>query len=142
VRFSHPSCDESSRQGQVAHALGMPHLMRSLDEFFAESSFDAELHELSRQSPGPIMSAWQPMYVRLLKCASGLGLRHLLTGTGGDEMYYVNVGYAADCLAAFDLRGLWRVFRACRGHSPGAPPPGPRSVVLDAAIQPPRVHVA
>src|SRR5262249_58821964 len=134
VRFSHPSCDESSRQGQVAHALGMPHLMRSLDEFFAESSFDAELHELSRQSPGPIMSAWQPMYVRLLKCASELGLSHLMTGTGGDEMYYVNMGYAADCLAALDLRGLWRFFQACGAAWACAPPPVGRSVFFDAAL--------
>src|SRR5262249_12499176 len=141
LRFSHPSCDESSRQGQVANALGMPQLMRSLDEFLDDNSFAGELRELSRLSPGPIMSAWQPMYVRLLKCASELGLRHVLTGTGGDEMYYVNMGYAADCLAAFDLRGLWRFFRACDATWPGAPPRVAPLVFWDAALQPPVVQL-
>jgi asparagine synthase (glutamine-hydrolysing) len=135
LRFTDPSCDEGPRQMQVAQALGMPQVMRSLDECLDEDSFVGELRTLSRASPGPVMSAWQPMYVRLLRSAADQGLGHLMTGTGGDEMYYVNMGYAADCLRALDLRGLWRFCQACRATWPGAPARVARYVLWDGAIK-------
>lgn len=134
LRFTDPSCDEGPRQMQVAQALGMPQVMRSLDECLDEDSFVGELRALSRVSPCPVMSAWQPMYVRLLRSAADLGLGHLMTGTGGDEMYYVNMGYAADCLRALDVRGLWRFCRACQATWPGAPARVARHVLWDGAI--------
>jgi asparagine synthetase B (glutamine-hydrolysing) len=135
LRFTDPSCDEGSRQMQVAQALGMPHLMRSLDECVDDDSFVGQLRDLSRSSPGPVMSAWQPMYVRLLRPAAQSGLGRLMNGTGGDEMYYVNMGYAADCLGAFELRKLWRFCRACQATWPDAPGRVARSVVWNAAVK-------
>jgi hypothetical protein len=81
------------------------------------------------------MSAWQPMYVRLLRSAADLGLGHLMMGTGGDEMFYVNMGHAADCLGAFDVRGLWRFCRACQANWPGAPVRVARYVLWDGALK-------
>jgi asparagine synthase (glutamine-hydrolysing) len=135
LRFTDPSCDEGLRQTQVAQALGMPQVMRSLDECLDEDSFVGELRALSRLSPGPVMSAWQPMYGRLLRSAADLGLGHLMTGTGGDEMYYVNMGYATDCLGALDLPGLWRFCRAYQAAWPGAPARVARYVLWDGAIK-------
>jgi len=135
LRFTDPSCDEGSRQTEVAQALGMPQVMRSLADCFDGDSFGGELRTLSRVSPCPVMSAWQPMYVRLLRSAADLGLGHLMTGTGGDEMYYVNMGYAADCLRALDVRGLWRFCRACHSTWPGAPARVARYVLWDGAIK-------
>ena len=135
LRFTDPSCDEGPRQTQVAQALGMPQVMRSLDECLDEDSFVGELRALSRVSPGPVMSAWQPMYARLLRSAANQGLGHLMTGTGGDEMYYVNMGYAADCLRALDLRNLWRFCRACHATWPGAPARVVRYVLWDGVIK-------
>lgn len=135
LRFTDPSCDEGPRQTQVAQALGMPHVIRSLDECVGDDSFVGQLRGLSAVSPGPVMSAWQPMYVRLLQSAAGQGLRRLMNGTGGDEMYYVNMGYAADCLGSFELQNLWRFCRACQAAWPDAPGRVARSVVWDAAIK-------
>ncbi len=135
LRFTDPSCDEGLRQTQVAQALGMPQVMRSLDECLDEDSFVGELRALSRACPGPVMSAWQPMYGRLLRAAADQGLGHLMTGAGGDEMYYVNMGYAADCLEAFDLRRLWRFCQACHATWPGMPVRIARSVLWDGAIK-------
>ena len=135
LRFTDPSCDEGPRQTQVAEALGMPQVMRSLDECLDEDSFVGELRALSRLSPGPVMSAWQPMYVRLLRAAADRGLGHLMMGTGGDEMYYVNMGYATDCLRTLDLRALWRFCRACHSTWPGAPARVARYVLWDGAIK-------
>ncbi|HXA97938.1 MAG TPA: asparagine synthase-related protein [Candidatus Dormibacteraeota bacterium] len=135
LRFTDPSCDEGPRQMQVAQALGMPQLMRSLDECLDEDSFVGELRTLSCVSPGPVMSAWQPMYARLLRSAADRGLGRMMTGTGGDEMYYVNMGHAADCLRALDLRGLWRFCQACHATWPGAPARVARYVLWDGAIK-------
>jgi asparagine synthase (glutamine-hydrolysing) len=135
LRFTDPSCDEGARQIQVAQALGMPQVMRSLDECVGSDSFVGELQALSRLSPGPAMSAWQPMYVRLLRCAAEQGLGQLMTGAGGDEMYYVNTGHAMDCLRALDLRGLWRFWRAYQAAWPGHPARLARDVLWDGAVK-------
>jgi asparagine synthase (glutamine-hydrolysing) len=135
LHFTDPSCDEGPRQIQVAQALAMPQVMRSLDECLGEDSFVGELRALSRVSPGPVMSAWQPMYGRLLRSAADRGLGHLMTGTGGDEMFYVNAGYAADCLGALDLPGLWRFCRACQAMWPSASARVAWSVLWDEAIK-------
>ena len=137
LRFTDPSCDEGPRQTHVAQALGMPHVMRSLDECLDEDSFVGELRAVSRVSPCPVMSAWQPMYGRLLRSAADRGLGQLMMGTGGDEMFHVNMGYAADCLAALDLRGLGRFHRACQTAWPGAPARVARYVLWDGAIKGP-----
>src|SRR5207245_6962990 len=92
MRFTDPSCDEGETQRRVALALGMPQLMRSLDECLDDDALLGGLLAVSRVSPGPVMSIWQPMYDRLLRCAADLGLSHLIMGTGGDEMFYVNMG--------------------------------------------------
>ncbi len=137
LRFTDPSCDEGPRQSQVAQALGMPQVMRSLEECLDEDSLVGELRAVSRVSPGPVMSAWQPMYGRLLRSAADSGLGHLMLGTGGDEMFHVNMGYAADCLGALDLWGLWRFHRACQATWPGAPTRVARHVLWDGAIKGP-----
>jgi asparagine synthase (glutamine-hydrolysing) len=135
LRFTDPSCDEGSRQTQVAQVLGMPQVMRSLDECMDEDSFAGELHKLSRLSPCPVMSAWQPMYGRLLRSAADLGLQRLMMGTGGDEMYYVNMGYATDCLRSLDLRAFWRFCQAYGVAWPGAPVRVMRHIVWDGVIK-------
>jgi asparagine synthase (glutamine-hydrolysing) len=135
LRFTDASCDEGPRQAEVARALGMPLIMRSLDECVDEDSFVGELRDLSGSSPCPSMSAWQPMYGRLLRSAAGRGLGHLMLGTGGDEMYYVNMGHAADCLRALDLRALWRFCQACHATWPGSPTQVARYVLWDGALK-------
>jgi asparagine synthetase B (glutamine-hydrolysing) len=109
--------------------------MRSLEECLDDDSLVGELRAISSASPGPVMSAWQPMYARLLRAGADLGLRRLMTGTGGDEMYYVNRGYATDCLRSLDVRGLWRFHRACQATWPGAPARVARYVLWDGAIK-------
>lgn len=111
LRFAGTSSDEGDVQTQVARALGMPQLIRSLDDCLDDDPFLGGLLPICRVSPNPPMSAWQPMYARLFGSAVGRGLQGLMMGTGGDELFYVNMGYARDCLAALDARGLWRFCR-------------------------------
>ena len=135
LRFTDASCDEAETQTQVARALGMPLLMRSLDECVDAESFTGDLQALSRVSPNPVLSPWQPMYNRLLRSAAHLGLSRVMMGTGGDEMFYVNLGYGADCLAALELRRLWRFCRACQRTSSRSGLRVARTVLWDGALK-------
>ena len=117
LRFTEPTCDESGVQSQVADALGMPSVMESFDDCVGPDPFFSGLLPICEVSPNPPLSAWQPMYARLFESARERGVSGLMMGTGGDEFYYVNMGYAADCLTALDLRGLWRFFRILDKHS-------------------------
>ena len=58
------------------------------------------------------------MYTGLLRMASEKGLHHLMMGTGGDEMFTVDLGYGADCLGQGDILGLWRFYRMWQRSSP------------------------
>jgi len=135
MRFTDLPCDEGQTQRQVAQALGMPQLMRSLDECLDDDALLEGLLAISRVSPSPVMSMWQPMYDRLLRCAGDLGLSQLIMGTGGDEMFYVNTGYGTDCLAALDLHALWRFCRALQRTWPSSPTSIARYVLWDGAVK-------
>jgi hypothetical protein len=58
------------------------------------------------------------MYTGLLRSASALGLKRMLMGTGGDDLFNVDPSYGADLLAAGQLGSLWRFFRAWQRTSP------------------------
>jgi asparagine synthase (glutamine-hydrolysing) len=111
LRFTDVACNEASVQTQVATALGMPRVMRLLDECLGENPLLDGLLPICRISPNPPMSIWQPLYGELFREAASRGLGMLMLGTGGDELYYVNMGHATDCLLALDLREFWRFCR-------------------------------
>jgi asparagine synthase (glutamine-hydrolysing) len=111
LRFLNPLCDESTTQTEVARALGMPQLIRTIEETLdGADPVGAALAE-SIASPSPIVGLFQAMYSGLLRSAAALGLRRMLMGIGGDELFNVGFSYGADRLAALDLRGLWRFYR-------------------------------
>jgi asparagine synthetase B (glutamine-hydrolysing) len=76
------------------------------------------------------------MYTGLFAEAKGLGLGRLLMGTGGDDMLNVDLTYGADCLAALDLRALWRFFRATQRTSPFSTARVARGVFWEGAAAP------
>jgi asparagine synthetase B (glutamine-hydrolysing) len=57
-------------------------------------------------------------------------------GTGGDDLLNVDPSYAADCLAAGDVAGLWRFLRACQATSPFSAARVARGVLWDYALAP------
>ena len=118
LRFQGTVCDEGPAQVEVACALGMPQLLRTLDETLDGQSIVGAALRLSAASPSPVLSPWQSVYTGLFHSASRLGLGRLLMGTGGDDLLNVDGTYAADRLAALDLAALWRFCRACQRTSP------------------------
>jgi len=136
LRFVDTPCDEGVTQAAVAHGLGMPLLLQTIGESLGGRSLVDVSIALSERSHCPVLSLWQPLYAGLLRAASGLGLTGLMMGTGGDEMLGVDVGYAADCLAAGQLRELWRFYVACRQTSTVSTPRLLRAVLWRGAIRP------
>jgi asparagine synthase (glutamine-hydrolysing) len=136
LRFSLDGVDEGSTQVAVARALEMPQVMCRVDEFLESASFvDASL-ALSRGSPSPVLSQWQVMYSGLLQSAAELGLSKLLMGTGGDEMFTVDLAYGTDLMASLNFRGLWRYYRAMQRTSPFSPARVARVVLWNHAAIP------
>jgi asparagine synthase (glutamine-hydrolysing) len=117
LRFAHPACDEGPVQAAVAGALGMPQMMRTVDESLDGQGLIEVALDMSRASSSPVLTPWQSMFRGLVGSAARLGLRRMLMGNGGDELYDVHGSYASDLLAAGELRELWRFFIACRRSS-------------------------
>lgn len=136
LRFQGTVCDEGPAQVEVAQALGMPQLLRTLDETLDGQSIVGAALRLSAASPSPVLSPWQSVYTGLFHAASRLGLRRLLMGTGGDDLLNVDGSYAADRLAALDLAALWRFCRACQRTSPFRASRIARGVFWDHAALP------
>ncbi len=135
LRFTDTPCDEGETQAAVAHGLGMPLLLLPIAESLGGRSLVDVSVELSERSHCPVLSIWQALYTGLLRAAAGLGLKGLMMGTGGDEMLAVDVGYAADCLAAGRLRELRRFYVACRQTSSVPTPRLLRAVLWRGAIR-------
>jgi asparagine synthase (glutamine-hydrolysing) len=136
LRFPSGVCDEGETQAAVARALGMPQLMRSVaDSLDGQDVVKAAL-AFSASSPSPVLSPWQALYTGLLGSAADLGLTRLLMGTGGDDMLNVDFSYGSDRLAALDLRGLWRFYRAWQRTSPFSALRVARVVLWDEALRP------
>ena len=136
LRFQGTVCDEGPAQVEVARALGMPQLLRTLDETLDGQSIVGAALRLSSASPSPVLSPWQSVYTGLFHSASRLGLGRLLMGTGGDDLLNVDGSYAADRLAALDLAALWRFCRACQRTSPFRASRIARGVFWDHAALP------
>ncbi len=136
LRFDGTVCDEGASQVEVARALGMPQIIRTIEESLAGETVVGAALALSRSSPSPVLSPWQSIYTGLLRAASGIGLRRLLMGTGGDDLLNVDPTYGADRLAALDFRGLWRFCRACQRTSPFSPARVARGVFWNHAALP------
>ena len=136
LRFQGTVCDEGPAQVEVARALGMPQLLRTLDETLEGQSIVGAALRLSSASPSPVLSPWQSVYTGLFHSASRLGLGRLLMGTGGDDLLNVDGSYAADRLAALDLAALWRFCRACQRTSPFRASRIARGVFWDHAARP------
>ena len=136
LRFSERVCDEGQTQTAVSRALGMPHVMRSIEESLGGRDVVRAALAFSASSPSPVLSPWQALYTGLLESAADRGLTRLLMGTGGDEMMNVDFSYGADRLAALDLRGLWRFYRAWQRTSPFSALRVARVVLWDEALRP------
>lgn len=136
LRFTGTVCDEAETQTAVARALGMPQLMRTMEEALGGATAVGAALALSGGFPSPVLSPWQSLYTALFEAGGRLGLGRLLMGTGGDDMLNVDLSYGADCLAALDLRALWRFFRATQRTSPFSTARIARGVFWEGAAAP------
>jgi asparagine synthetase B (glutamine-hydrolysing) len=136
MRHTNPPRDEGPVQVAVARALGMPLMQRTAEETLGDQSLVSGAFALSAASNCPVLSIWQAKYAGLLRDAADLGLEGLMMGTGGDEMLAVDLHYATDCLAAGDVRGLWRFYQACRRTFPFAGRHVIRTVLWHGALWP------
>jgi len=136
LRFDNPMCDEWETQSAVAKALGMPQLKRDFKDCLDEEHFLENEMALAAMNPCPVLSPWQSMYKALFRTAAGLGLKRVLSGSGGDELFMVGFSHGADRLAAFDLPGLWLFLRSYQRSFPAPLWRVARRVLWRGAVKP------
>ncbi len=136
LRFTNTPCDEGNTQTEVARTLGMPQIIRTIEDSLEGAEPVSVALALSRASPSPVLSVWQSTYAGLLRSAATLGLRRMLFGSGGDDLFNVDLSYGADRLAALDLRGLWRFYRSWQRTSPFSALRVARAVLSEGAAKP------
>jgi hypothetical protein len=135
LRFQGTVCDEGPAQVEVARALGMPQLLRTLDETLDGQSIVAPLFAcLPRAQPRP-----QSVAVRIHRAVSlCLSTRPRTPADGHRRRRPAECRWqlCADRLAALDLAALWRFCRACQRTSPFRASRIARGVFWDHAALP------
>jgi asparagine synthase (glutamine-hydrolysing) len=96
--FPDPECNEQERQAAVARHLGLRQILLGFDEALGSRPLLRQTLELSAKAAAPILGAWQPAYLALLRRARLDGVRTILTGDGGDDWLNVTSYYAADLI--------------------------------------------
>jgi asparagine synthase (glutamine-hydrolysing) len=110
--FPHPSVNEEKTQRHVAASLGLPQVLLPFERAVGSSGFLVASLEAAAHSPAPSVNLWRPAYAALMDEGARRGCAVILTGEGGDEWLAPPPSYATDRLAALDLVGLHRIWRA------------------------------
>jgi asparagine synthetase B (glutamine-hydrolysing) len=114
LAFPDAACDERDRQTGVARALGLPLGLVDFHEAAGPSGLLGEGLALNRGLASPLFNVWAPAYLELARRGSRLGVRTILTGSGGDEWLGVSPFLGADLMRRGDVAGFIRFARAWR----------------------------
>ena len=118
LRMTHSPNDEGAVQASVARELGMPQVLHEMPPPAQRAAFVERALAVSSSLPSPVLSPWQWMYEPMLESAHAQGRSHVLVGTGGDEMFIVDVSYAEDLVAGRRWSELAGFVRAWANTSP------------------------
>lgn len=134
--FPHPECNEETTQKAVAKALGLQHIMVSVDEASGPLGLILGAIMMSSTWPTPLQSVWNPLYYRLALDGKRRGCRVILTGGGGDEWLTVDPLYAADLFREMNLPGLLRLLNSFQRSYHLSLAPLVRSVLWNNGVMP------
>lgn len=112
--FPHPETNEEEVQRSVAKQLGLRQIVKPFFEATGENGLLRPALAMNRHLPAPLLNAWLPAYTALAKEGMERGCKVIVTGGGGDEWLGVGPFLAADLLRAFDLIGIYRLWRDMR----------------------------
>ncbi len=103
--------NEESVQKGVASRLGLSQDLVPFAVAAGERGVLAPAVELSAHVSQPLQNYYLGVYNHLANVGKQRGCRAILTGNGGDEWLAVSPLLAADLLRAFDLGGLYRLWK-------------------------------
>lgn len=142
IRYINTGADEGEVQEAVAKALSMPQIMRSIDKSLSGISVLQASLDMSPISPIPVINIWQSFFSGLLDMASEYGYTKMLLGTGGDEMFIVDVNWARDLFTAFRFKELAHFYKSIAAASPFPPTEVMRVLLWQRAIKPTVISIA
>lgn len=114
LSFPHPETNEEKVQRSVAEQLGLRQIVKPFFEATGENGLLRPALAMNRYLPAPLLNSWLPAYISLAKEGTQRGCKVIVTGGGGDEWLGVGPFLAADLLRAFDLTGIYRLWRDMR----------------------------
>ena len=112
--FPHPETNEEEVQRSVAKQLGLRQIVKPFFEATGENGLLRPALAMNGHLPAPLLNAWLPAYTALAKEGRQKGCKVIVTGGGGDEWLGVGPFLSADLLRAFDLIGIYRLWRDMR----------------------------
>jgi asparagine synthase (glutamine-hydrolysing) len=112
LAFPHPDCNEEPVQRGVASALDLRQTILPFDAAVGDRGLLAAALDLSAALPAPLQNPWRPAYRHLAEIGRAVGVRGILTGSGGDDWLTVNSDYMADLVRQGDVVGMARFLRA------------------------------
>lgn len=137
IRYMNTGADEGEVQRAVASHLNMTQTLRPFDQSLEGTSVLQASLEMSDTNPIPSMSMWQSLMVGLMNIASREhNFSKMLMGTGGDEMFNVDIRYARDLFNSFQLLKLARYFSTIAAASPYPRHKVARYILWEQALRP------
>ena len=118
LRFEDPETDEGSVQTAVAQTLQMPQTIRNFSDGVLNNSILQASLDMSNISPIPVINIWQSLFTGLMNIANQSNLKKILMGTGGDEMFIVDVSWAFDLFSTLKFHKLAYFYRTIAAASP------------------------
>jgi asparagine synthetase B (glutamine-hydrolysing) len=103
---------DEQMQSDVAHALGLPHIVATTPEWTNGRDRIVLALEMAKDLPAPSRVYWVGTYSAFYRRAVAHGLHVVLSGAGGDNWLGVADVHAADLLSRFRLVQLFRFLRA------------------------------
>jgi asparagine synthase (glutamine-hydrolysing) len=136
IIFPTPETSEEDVQLGVAKGLGLPQIVRGLEESVAPDGLVCRSVELSASWPLPHAYLWAGAYEKLARAGADRGVRTIMTGAGGDEWLTVDLLLSADLMRELEFAALYRFVRTKLSSFDTTLLPTLRSLLWKNGLQP------
>ena len=134
--FPGTGADEGEIQLAIADALNMPYTTLSLEELLKEETKFQTTLEKSFISPIPNLNLMEFFYSEMMWRAAKAGLKKMILGTGGDELFFVDGNWAYDLFYSLKFKDLVMYFQTMSKYMGYSFKEAARSIIWGRILKP------